>query len=242
MIRVLNHKGGTRSLGEYERYLYARYRAGTVQEQLAIAESIASEELQTKLLLETLQEMLDTENEAGRQLAYQRLSSVLFRSEHSIRKARRMELRMAALAADTAAVQGLLSEADFEPSQLSEEIYFNLIARGQSGDPAIRRQEYEILGRYNLYFTEGVVAAARYFVETEPESHTAYAILVDAVQASPHSVRVLKAYILEATRIGYSLFAEQGFRMLEERVGKAEALRFRKDHPSLEAALAEAGI
>jgi hypothetical protein len=242
MIRVLNHKGSTQSLSEYERYLYARYRASTVQQQLAITESISTEELQTKLLLETLQEMLDTENEAGRQLVYQRLSSVLFRGEHSIRKARRMELRMAALAADTTAVQGLLSEADFEPGQLSEKTYFDLIARGQSEDPAIRRQEYEVLGRYNLYFTEGVVAAARYFVETEPESHTAYAILVDAVQASPHSVRVLKAYILEAARIGYSRFAEQGFRMLEQRVGKSEALRFRKDNPSLEAALAEAGI
>jgi hypothetical protein len=186
--------------------------------------------------------MLDTENEAGQSLVFEKLSSLSFKGDRTVRSVKTMELRMAALAADTAAVQGLLSEVDFEPGQLPEKIYFSLIARGQSADTAIRRREYEILGRHNLYFTEGVVAAAEYFAKAEPANHKAYGILVDAIQANPNSVRVIKAYILEAARIGYSSFAEQGFRMLEARVGKADARRFRKDNPDLEAALAEAGI
>jgi hypothetical protein len=242
VMRVLMNRGSAQSLSEHERYLYARYRATTVQEQLTIAEGISSADLQTKLLLETMKEMLDTENEAGQSLVFEKLSSLSFKGDRTVRSVKTMELRMAALAADTAAVQGLLSEVDFEPCQLPEKIYFSLIARGQSADTEIRRREYEILGRHNLYFTEGVAAAAEYFAKAEPANHKAYGILVDAIQANPNSVRVIKAYTLEAARIGYSSFAEQGFRMLEERVGQAEALRFRKDNPSLEAVLAEAGI
>jgi hypothetical protein len=85
-------------------------------------------------------------------------------------------------------------------------LYTALIAES-SGDTTLARKNYEILGTYNPYFEEGLIASSNFFRNDNTGGLKSYTILAEAIQINANSIRLLKAYTLEATRLGFDEYA-----------------------------------
>jgi Tfp pilus assembly protein PilF len=90
--------------------------------------------------------------------------------------------------------------------QLHKLLYAALISES-SGDTATADKNYKVLGRWNPYFEEGVIAAANFYKTKKPNSQEAYDILVNALYVNANSRKLLKAYAHEALRQGFDEYA-----------------------------------
>lgn len=93
-------------------------------------------------------------------------------------------------------------------------LYTALISEA-SGDTLTAQKNYEVLAVYNPFFEEGAIAAARYFKDHSTDEFRAYSILAEAKQSNPGSIRLIMAYITEATRVGFDDFAADAYEELE---------------------------
>ncbi|MDN4166907.1 hypothetical protein QWY31_15455 [Cytophagales bacterium LB-30] len=111
------------------------------------------------------------------------------------------QLRLAlAQKADKAALAALLSAQDIQ--EMNDPYVF--WARAQVF-PEQAAALYAHLAK-NIFFEEGVVAAANYF-EVQGKSDKAYLLLVEALQHNPYSIPIAKAYVLQALRNGLDSYA-----------------------------------
>ena len=66
---------------------------------------------------------------------------------------------------------------------------------------------YSLVGTWNPYFEEGIIAAADFFRKEKQDDMKPYNILVEAIQVNNNSYRLLKAYAEEAERRGFDEYA-----------------------------------
>ena len=75
-----------------------------------------------------------------------------------------------------------------------------------SGDTVTAKKNYRILSTYNPYFEEAVIASANFF-RKHNGGFSAYNILAEAIQINANSIRLLKAYAVEAEQKGFDEYA-----------------------------------
>lgn len=76
-----------------------------------------------------------------------------------------------------------------------------------SGENDKARKYYSVVGTWNPYFEEGIIAAADFFRRQSADKMKPYNILVEAIQVNNNSYRLLKAYAEEAERMGFDEYA-----------------------------------
>jgi hypothetical protein len=84
------------------------------------------------------------------------------------------------------------------------------------GDTLSAAKNFEIVGTYNPYYVEGLIAAANYFREHSTERFKAYTLLAEAIQINNSSVKLLKAYATEALRVGFDDYAVDALQRVYE--------------------------
>ena len=104
----------------------------------------------------------------------------------------------------------------FSPSRNLEKLLYTALINEESGNAEEAAKLYQILGTYNPYFEEGVIAAANFFIKQDPESLRPYTMLTDALYANPKSIRLLQAYVQEASRKGFDGYAASAAQRLAE--------------------------
>jgi uncharacterized membrane-anchored protein len=93
-------------------------------------------------------------------------------------------------------------------------LYSTIIAESE-GDTLELRRNFEILGTYNPYLEEAVMAAANYFRRQSDAGLKPYTILSEAIQVNANSIRLMKAYVLEANRQGFDEYAASAYERLQ---------------------------
>jgi hypothetical protein len=104
----------------------------------------------------------------------------------------------------------------FNRAQSLEKMLYTGLLSEASGDTLVAEKNFAVLARYNPFFEEGIIAAARYFKQHSADPMKAYTILTDAIHVNRKSVRLLKAYIAEASRMGFDNYAADGEEALRE--------------------------
>jgi len=104
---------------------------------------------------------------------------------------------------------------EFGPGHELEKMWYTALISEASGDTAIARKNYKVLGSWNPYFEEGIIAAANFFRKEDPANLDAYNILVEAIQVNYNSYRLLSAYAEEATRLGFDQYAASARQRLQ---------------------------
>lgn len=129
---------------------------------------------------------------------------------------RHFELRMLASRAETRNLAQQINKGiTFENRFLEKALYTALISES-SGDLATARKNYNIVGLWNPYFEEGILAAANFFRDKDKNDSKAYSILVEAIQINAYSERLLEAYAREAARQGFDDYASSAMQRLME--------------------------
>ncbi|UXX79665.1 hypothetical protein N7E81_00885 [Reichenbachiella carrageenanivorans] len=85
-----------------------------------------------------------------------------------------------------------------------------------------KRIYYEQLGIDNPYYEEGVIAAAKYFLEEEKNEELAYRILHQGISINEYSTPLIKAYIDHCLQTGLIDFAEDTLIKLYDILPKTE--------------------
>ncbi|MEX1238803.1 MAG: hypothetical protein WEB30_03770, partial [Cyclobacteriaceae bacterium] len=95
----------------------------------------------------------------------------------------------------------------FEPGHELEKMLYTALISEVNGDIESAEKHYKLLGTWNPYFEEGIIAAANFFRKQDPDNMGAYNILVEAIQINYNSYRLLRAYAEEAERLGFDEYA-----------------------------------
>jgi hypothetical protein len=104
----------------------------------------------------------------------------------------------------------------FPPDKYLEKTLYQALMAEANGDSTLAKKNYEIVGTYNPFFEEGVIAASRYYRDHGTDRLKAYNILAEAVQLNTTSVKLWNAYIAEAVRMGFDEYAASAYEKVED--------------------------
>jgi tetratricopeptide (TPR) repeat protein len=129
---------------------------------------------------------------------------------------RHFELRMLASRHELSLLARQINKGvEFTGSRLQEKMLYAALISEASGDTTTAYKNYSVLGRYNPYFEEGIIAAADFFRKKDPKGMRAYTILSEAIQVNSNSYRLLHAYAAEAARKGFDEYTATAVERLQ---------------------------
>jgi hypothetical protein len=101
-------------------------------------------------------------------------------------------------------------------SRKLEKMLYTALVSESSGELETAEKNYHILGSWNPYFEDGILAAADFYRKRDTKSPIPYNILAEAIQINVFSIRLLKAYAEEAERQGFDEYAASAVNRLVE--------------------------
>lgn len=204
---------------DLEKYQYCRYRLSLTDSTLftKIVNTIDNPNYKALIILEMAQRQFHAGSVQKAIRYFTRLEGIRFTDKNLNAKINHFELELLAARNEVRLLGEKINQGiDFPQDKLLQKMLYTALIQEASGDTLAAQKNYEILAVYNPFFEEGVIAAARFFRNHSAERLKAYTILAEAKQINPGSIRLLAAYINEATRIGFDDFAADAYAELEE--------------------------
>lgn len=203
---------------DLEKYQYCRYRLNLADSALftRIVNTLENTNYKALIILEMAQRQFNAGSTRSAIRYFNLLDGIQFTDKKLNEKINHVELELLASRNEVRLLAEKINTGITFPQdkQLHKLLYTALINEA-SGDTLAAAKNFELLARYNPFFEEGVIAAARYFKTHSVDRLKAYTLLADAKQINPGSARLLMAYITEATRIGFDDFAADAYEELE---------------------------
>ena len=102
----------------------------------------------------------------------------------------------------------------FTGQRNNEHIYYLALINESKGDSLTAAKQFQWLATVNPYDEESIIGAAHYFKVKSADNLKSYSILVEALHSNPYSIKLLKAYSLEAARLGFVDYANDALERL----------------------------
>lgn len=193
------------------RYQYFRYRTGIADTITfnALIRSMTDPNIKAKALLEMSERQFRRGNTAAAIRYINGVSGLKLSDKTVYQRVQHHELRMLASRGELRMLANQINQGvTFDKKYELEKLLYKSLLDEASGDTLTAAKQYDVLGKYNPFFEEGVLAAARYFQTHGTDPLKAYTLLTNAVQVNRYSVRLYEAYLAEALRLGFDNFAE----------------------------------
>jgi hypothetical protein len=130
---------------------------------------------------------------------------------------RHVELLMLAYRGELRSLASQINkDVTFDNSRSLEKLLYTALIAESSGDSTLAAKNFKILGSYNPYFEEGIIAAANFYRHQSKDRLKPYSVLAEAIQVNNNSIRLLKAYVAEASRQGFDEYARSAAQRLAE--------------------------
>ena len=197
-------------LGDAEKYQYCRYKVGLADTVFfgRISNAFNNANYKAQALLDMSRKQFRAGNILPAIKYLNQISGLELSDRSLYNEVRHMELLMLAWRNELQLLaKQLNNDIAFGPDRQLEKSLYTALLSEVSGDVEKARQLYTILGTWNPYFEEGIIAAADFFRKQDPTDLTAYNILVEAIQVNFNSFRLLSAYAEEAERLGFDQYA-----------------------------------
>jgi hypothetical protein len=220
MKRILN-LGATEvlSLDDAEKYQFCRYNVSLKDTVLfnRIVNSFQSADYKAQAILDFSKRFYEADLLPPAIRYFNRISGLELSNKKLYDDVRHMELLMLAYRGQTDLMETQMKkDITFDDARLLEKTLYTALTAESSGDSALAEKNYMILAEYNPYFEEGIIAAANFYRNTSDDKLKPYNVLAEAIQVNGNSIRLLKAYIKEATRQGFDEFAISASERLRE--------------------------
>ncbi len=220
IIRILNvTTPNAMQLSDPEKYQFCRYK-------LALSDSINFERLvnsfgnanyKAQALLDRSDALLRADRLPEAIRTFNKIGGIQLTDKKLFESVNFAELRMLAIRNEVRAIANQINKGiNFDKAHQLEKILYTALLNAANGDAKQAALQFEYLGKSNPFFEEGIIAAAEFFRNQNAESHKAYDILVNSIYVNPKSIRLLKAYIAEARRMGYDEYADSAQATLTE--------------------------
>jgi len=198
------------TLNDAEKYQYCRYKIGLLD--TAYFHKISNTFNNADYKAQTLLDMARRQFRAGYlapAIKYlNQISGLELTDKNLFNDVRYTELLMLAWRGELTLLASQINKGiEFDSGHELEKMLYTALLSEANGEMEKARKHYALLGTWNPYFEEGIIAAANFFRKHEPDSMAAYTILVEAIQVNYNSYRLLIAYAEEADRLGFDEYA-----------------------------------
>jgi hypothetical protein len=210
-------------LPDAEKYQFCRYRLSPADSAYfsKLSNTFNNVNYKAQALLDFSQKCLEADQSIQAIRTYQRIAGLKLTNKLLYEEARHYELHLLASRGDAQGLARQINKGiDFPPSRNLEKMLYTAMIQQANGDTVAAGKNYQVLGRYNPYYEEGILSAYRFFKQQKKGGFYPYTILSDAVQVNRNSIRLLRAFRDEATNMGldeYAVSAEERIRELESR-------------------------
>jgi len=217
------------------KYLYCRYRISTEDSSQFhnVVNSIANEELKVRALIEYSRKwyLLDEPEIAARYL--NKLEGLTPSKESTLAEFNYMNCMLLANSRNWEELKIQINSVSLLKKYYRNElIYWQALLDEKDGKMKEAGNKFMYLGRANMYFEEGVVAASQYIAtDTTIDRINSYSMLVEGLMVKPASVKLLKAYIKESAIIGFDDEAAESLEKLKTLIPRASFNRYVKENP-----------
>ncbi len=201
----------TTLLGDAEKYQFCRYRISFSDTTLfnRISDTFRDSNYKALALLDMSRKLFEAGYTVPAIRQYQRIAGLRLTDKQLYDNIRHFELRMLASRGEVRELAKQINDGiEFGPGHNLEKIWYAALIAEANGDTVTAETNYKILARYNPYFEEGVLAAYRYYRNKTGDGLYPYTILAEAIQVNDNSLRLLRAYHEEASRVGLTEYAE----------------------------------
>jgi hypothetical protein len=216
---VLQAKGSeVLSFTDADKYQYCRYKI-RLQDSVAfrnILNSFVNENYKAQALLDMTERFLEKGDLKSAIQYFNQVGGIRLTDKGLYEKIQHTELLMLAERRELRTLAKQINKGvTFEEGSSLEKLYFTALLNEAANDTINAAKNFEIVGKYNPYFEQAVIAAADYFRVHSRDKMKAYNILVEAVQVNNSSAKLLRAYAGEALRMGFHEYAFSAMQQVE---------------------------
>lgn len=199
-----------RDLVDVEKYMYCRYRISYADslEFNSISSAISDPDWKARAILDRSKKLLDWDELFSAINMYNQLNGIAMSDAKLFEAIRNHELFMQTLNGNIEFLKSnMKDQTKFDPTRANEKVFYESIMALSKGDTIQAKIKLDWLVRSNAFFSEGILAAAEFAKRKGNDQLASYTILANALQINPQSVKLLKAYIREAKRLGFDDYA-----------------------------------
>jgi hypothetical protein len=199
-----------RALDDPEKYQFCRYRIGLSDTATfsRVVNSFQQQDYKAQALLDMARKQFNAGNRSRAAEYMNRINGLNLDDRTLYNNVRYMELRMLAANKNVSLLdKRIKSGIAFGPGHELEKMLYRAMISEAAGQKDVAAKCYSMVGTWNPYFEEGVIAAADFFRKDTTDNMKPYNILVEAIQVNNNSYRLLQAYAQEAERLGFDEYA-----------------------------------
>lgn len=201
------------SLADPEKYQFTRYRLGPKDTLVfsQIVNTFTNPNYRVLALVEMAKKLQRAGDPVGAVRYYNQTTGIQVTDAALYNQIENYRLMLLASNND---LTGLVHHIDefgdrLRTSDYLEGLLYNALIDVARGDTTQARERFHILATWNPFFEEGILAAANFYREIEPDGFTAYEVLARAIQVNTHSRRLLAEYVKEAQKKGFAEYANE---------------------------------
>jgi hypothetical protein len=217
-----------RTLDAAGRYAFVRYRIPSYDTSLSLSllAGIDDANLRARALLDLSKDRLAHDDLRSSSAILVKAMAVAV-TDPSIRNEMALHQRILFAESDVSAlIAAIKSPLTYSGINVRYPQYFDAIIAEAAGDTLRASSAFDRITRTSYFFDEGVLAAARYFQSHGTDALRSYKLLADAIQHHPSSIRLRKAYIREAKRVGFDDYVDGAMEDLKRMLPESDFRQF----------------
>jgi len=207
------------SMEDKDKYQFARYRIGIFDSTTfnTILSSLENPNYKAQALLDRTNELLKADKLVAAIRTFNKIAGLELTDKRLYESIQYLELRMLAIRKEVYQIAEQINKGiTFDRAHETDKLLYTSIMHEMNGDSARAEAGYAVLGKANPFFEEGVIAAVEFYKSRYPDSMKAYNVLVEAIYTNKHSIRLLRVYANEATRLGFHEYAASAIERMRE--------------------------
>lgn len=212
IIRVLTASPTmVNQFNDADKYTYCRYRISSTDtlQFSKILTTIQNEDYKAKAILDFSKKLYTLDEIPSALKIFSKLKNLKFSDAQTHSDIFHFELLILARLNDfNTLAEQIRKEELFTGPRKNERLYFTTLIGLAKGDTKDLNKNFEWLSTVNPFFDDAIIASAEYFKMQSKDRFKAYNILSNAVQRHPNSVKITKAYCIEAGRLGFDDFRD----------------------------------
>lgn len=207
------------ALTDEYKYQFCRYRVGVNDTTLftRLSNSFTNPNYKAQALLDFSRRLFESGRTIPAIRYFNRISGLELSDKRLYEQARLFELEMLASRREVhQLIQQINKGITFDASHTLEKLLYAAMVSEMNGDLRKASENYAIVGTYNPYYEQGIMAAADFFRRQDEKSMKAYDMLAEAILVNSKSVKLLRAYAQEANRVGFDEYAASALQTVKE--------------------------
>lgn len=222
------------ALNDEEKLLYSNYSIplDDLTTFYLVLDQIENEELRARAILDRSQRLFEIDETDKAIEVFEKVSGLQLADRNLYNQIRLFELELLASKKEIQILTQKLSSdnINFQNQYKSLRIYIEALQSEAQKDNSTASRHYKWLATANPYFEDAVISSAYYFKNNGNDNLLPYTILTDALHANPFSVKLLKAYSIEAARLGFSDYANSALERLRPLLSNQALRKFLTDN------------